>query len=255
MKPTFTRLETQLERLIEGAFTQLFSRTLRPHDLAVQLSRAMENGVIRADDGDVRPVAPDQYTLRLHPDVRHHLLTQQPDLPLILCQHITQLAAFAGYRLLNPPVLHLQGDATLPVDGIVIHAETARLHQSTAAMQPVPAAQPQTTPHTPTSLIIDGTYTIMLTAPLVTLGRGKANDIILDDPHISRQHAQLRLRAGSYIVFDTHSQSGTFVNEVAVREHTLHSGDVIRIGKTRLVYFQERPAEGTATSAMEPVDA
>jgi len=231
MRPPFSRLEAQLERLIEGAFAQLFSKTLRPHDIAVQLSRAMEDGVRRSDDGDLRPVAPNRYYIRLHPTICHHLLTRQPDLPLVLCQHVGELAAFAGYRLLAPPAIHFQPDTALEVNVVQVTAEAALLRQSTAVMQPIQDPTPETTPQHPTYLIINGQQTISLTTPLLTVGRGLSSDLVLDDPHVSRQHAQFRLRLGSYTLFDTNSQSGTFINEVMIREHVLSSGDVIRIGK------------------------
>ncbi|MBZ0288066.1 MAG: FHA domain-containing protein, partial [Anaerolineae bacterium] len=71
------------------------------------------------------------------------------------------------------------------------------------------------------------------------IGRSHENDVILDDQHVSRFHAQVRLRFGHYVIFDADSASGTFVNDVRVREHRLQTGDVIRIGGTSLVYMQD----------------
>jgi adenylate cyclase len=88
-------------------------------------------------------------------------------------------------------------------------------------------------------LVINGEQTIALTADLVNVGRSRSNDIVIDDPHISRHHIQFRRRDGAYWVFDTNSQSGTFVNNVAVRQHALQPGDVVRIGRTQLVYLED----------------
>src|ERR1700712_1179900 len=93
------RLEAKLEHLIEGAFAQLFSKTIRSQDIALQLARAMENGLQPGNDGDPRLYAPDHYTIRVNPDVYDHLMTRQPQLTQILAQHLVELAATVGYRL------------------------------------------------------------------------------------------------------------------------------------------------------------
>ena len=97
------RLEAKLEQLIEGAFAQLFSKTIRAQDIALHLARAMEDGIQSASDGDPRPFAPDHYTIRLNPDVCDHLLARQPALAQILGQHLVELAAAVGYRLSDVP--------------------------------------------------------------------------------------------------------------------------------------------------------
>src|SRR5436305_924545 len=99
------RLEAKLEHLIEGAFAQLFSKTIRAQDIALHLSRAMEDGIQPASDGDLRPYAPDYYTIRLNPDVYDHLIIRQPALAQILSQHLVELAAAVGYRLRDVPTI------------------------------------------------------------------------------------------------------------------------------------------------------
>ena len=65
--------------------------------------------------------------------------------------------------------------------------------------------------------------------------------MVIDDAYTSRLHAQIRLRFGQYVIFDTDSHAGTFVNEVRIREHCLRAGDVIRVGKTTIVYMEDDP--------------
>jgi pSer/pThr/pTyr-binding forkhead associated (FHA) protein len=107
------------------------------------------------------------------------------------------------------------------------------------------------TPHNP-QLIVNGKHIIPLQKPIVNIGRSKDNHLVLDDLFVSRHHIQLRLRFGRYTLFDTSSQSGTKVNDVPVREHRLQSGDVIRVGKTQIVYLEDDPnngEEGTGVNA------
>lgn len=253
--PKLSRLEAQLERLIEGAFAQLFSKSIRPQDIALQLSRAMENNLQADDDGESRPTAPDDYVIRLNADVREHLLKRQPALASILSQHMVQLAMHAGYRLKHTPVIRVIGDSDLEPSEVFVQADQIEHHKSaTAVMERIQLPPEVQLPPRNAQIIVNGQDVIPLTETLVNIGRSRDNHIVLNDQHISRHHAQLRLRFGSYTLFDTSSQSGTLVNDVQVREHRLQPGDVIQVGRTRLVYFEEpRPAD-MQTGATTSVD-
>ena len=54
--------------------------------------------------------------------------------------------------------------------------------------------------------------TIALTRGLTRMGRAPVNEIILDQPGISRQHADIRGDANGYRIVDLGSRNGTFVN-------------------------------------------
>jgi len=64
------------------------------------------------------------------------------------------------------------------------------------------------------------------------LGRDpSSNDLVLHDAKVSRTHARLSARAGSFALQDLSSAGGTTVNDVPVaQEVTLRSGDIIGIG-------------------------
>jgi hypothetical protein len=251
--PKLSRLEAQLERLIEGAFAQLFSKSIRPQDIALQLSRAMETQLESGEDGDFRPIAPDDYAIRMNPDVQEHLLQRQPGLATILSQHMVQLAAHSGYRLNHMPLIRILADPNLDPSELLVTAEHIDKQKSaTAVMDRIDLpSENQQLPRN-AQIIVNGQQVIPLTEQLINIGRSRENHIVLSDPHISRHHAQLRLRFGSYMLFDTNSQSGVLVNDVQIREHRLQPGDVIQIGKSRLVYLEDqRPADmqtGAATS-------
>jgi predicted component of type VI protein secretion system len=80
--------------------------------------------------------------------------------------------------------------------------------------------------------------TYELTQELVTIGRDTANPIVINDPEISRKHAQLKAQSGSYIIEDLGSTNGTFVNgQRLMGPHMLRHGEVIMLGeKVSLVY-------------------
>ena len=76
-----------------------------------------------------------------------------------------------------------------------------------------------------------------------SLGRAKANDIVLDDVAVSSQHCRIRPEDGHFVVHDLRSTNGTFVNERRVLQQSLTEGDVIQIGETYLQYRTEHRRE------------
>jgi len=90
-------------------------------------------------------------------------------------------------------------------------------------------------------VIIDGTRVIPLTQAVVNIGRRIENTLVLDDPRVSRTHAQLRAINSSYIIFDLNSTGGTFVNGERVNQCILYPGDVISLAGADLIYGQKNP--------------
>lgn len=245
------RLEARLERLIEGAFAQLFSKTIRAQDVVLHLARAMESAIQPSNDGDPRPYAPDHYLIRLNPEVYDHLTERQPALAQILSQHLVELASAVGYRLADKPNIELIAEPTVEPNELFVDARhNNTTGASTAVMERIDIPDMRA-PQNP-QLIINGQETFRLKEPLINIGRSRDNHIVLDDPYASRHHAQLRLRFGMYTLFDTQSQGGIMVNDVIVREHRLQAGDVIKLGKTQMVYLEDSPHLQTET--VDPID-
>jgi serine phosphatase RsbU (regulator of sigma subunit) len=63
------------------------------------------------------------------------------------------------------------------------------------------------------------------------LGREKDNDLMLSDNRISRHHARILQDAHGYLIEDTASRNGTFVNGEQITSCALTGGDLIILGK------------------------
>lgn len=75
--------------------------------------------------------------------------------------------------------------------------------------------------------------TFELHKDVYTLGREAGNDIIINDPQISRHHARLTLQGGSYVLEDLGSTNGSFVNGRRITGPTaLSPGDMVGFGDT-----------------------
>lgn len=247
------RLEAQLERLVEGTFSQLFGKKIRAQDIALQLARAMEDGAEGQNNGDSRLLAPDHYSIYLHSHMRTQLIERQPFLSQRLSEHIVELASNAGYRLVNLPTVEILDNDDLGTNAVIVRARhLQKKHSTTAVMQRVEAPLSQDSPQNP-QLLLHGQVAVPLTREVINVGRSRDNHVVIDDPAVSRHHLQLRLRFGRYMLFDTQSHGGTSVNDVPVKEHPLQNGDVICIGSTRLVYMEDHAMTETQTGVFDPL--
>jgi hypothetical protein len=105
----------------------------------------------------------------------------------------------------------------------------------------------QSGPHTGTEFPVN--------SDIIIVGRGAGSDIQLDDPQVSRQHAEIRSSGLQVSIADAGSRNGTFVNGARIQGmQVLQPGDEIRIGDTRLV-LQEGMAMAAAWAAPSQVVA
>jgi pSer/pThr/pTyr-binding forkhead associated (FHA) protein len=78
---------------------------------------------------------------------------------------------------------------------------------------------------------------------VVTIGRLPDNMLVIDNPAVSGHHARILLEGDRYVVEDLRSKNGTFVNEQDVVRATLQNGDVLLVGKHKLVFDETADAE------------
>jgi len=75
--------------------------------------------------------------------------------------------------------------------------------------------------------------TFELVKDVYTVGREAGNDIIINDPQVSRHHARLTLQVSTYVLEDLGSTNGTFVNGRRVSgPASLSIGDMVGLGDT-----------------------
>ena len=83
---------------------------------------------------------------------------------------------------------------------------------------------------------------------VTSIGRAKANDIVLEDVAISSQHCRVRPENGSFVVHDLKSTNGTFLNERRITRSPLTSGDMLKVGETSLQFRMDQKRDGAARS-------
>lgn len=74
---------------------------------------------------------------------------------------------------------------------------------------------------------------------LTSFGRDQAgNDLLLDNPQISRRHLQIANRNGTFTATDQNSTNGTYVNGQRIQSVILNDGDILNIGPYRFMFAQ-----------------
>lgn len=82
----------------------------------------------------------------------------------------------------------------------------------------------------------------VLDASVTTIGRAQDNDIVINNLALSRRHAEVHRRGGTYEVLDRGSQNGVYVNESRIEgPHALRDTDVIKLGTYTFVFGGDPP--------------
>ncbi|MGA9533974.1 MAG: FhaA domain-containing protein [Anaerolineales bacterium] len=250
MKARLDRIERDLESLIEGSLASLLGARLSAGAVASKLTQAMAE--VAKEDQNGRTFAPDQFALTLHPSDATKLLREEPEVQDQLASGLMEAARQGGWLLVGEPHITVAADPTLGRWQIrVVAWHSGSPLEFTHPMDPA-VAQEQSDLVQGAFLIVNGEGHFPLSRPVVNIGRRLDNQLILDDPHVSRTHAQLRVRNGRYVVFDLGSTSGTKVNGRRVKQHTLHPGDVISMAEARLVYGEDPAGLPESTAAYTP---
>ncbi len=224
-------------------------------DIARQVAKAMEDGAIETEDGG--SLAPDIFLLEMHPEDYILLLEAEPKLPKLIAQALLDVARGVGYRLAGEPSVRFIPD--LQVDRDQLRVEVGHSEDSLDRTQIIGREGGDKGEERAYLELVGGKRRYDLTSSRITIGRRLENDIVLQDPHVSRSHARIRYRQGRYILTDLDSRAGTLVNGRAVREQVLRPGDQISIAGNRFVFRMRSAGKvqgaGGNTEPISGVDA
>lgn len=70
-----------------------------------------------------------------------------------------------------------------------------------------------------------------------TIGRNLNNNLVLNDPTVSRFHAEIHYQDSQFKLIDKNSSSGTYLNNKRIDESTLFAGDIIQISHTPIMFM------------------
>lgn len=245
-----SRFEGFMESMVEGSAKRLFRSPVTAAEITRRLERAMESQQTITVD---RIIVPSFYRAFLNPEDFRAFEPIQDELEREMANYLRDLARERNFTLLQHPVVDVAPDPAVGRRSIQVVAEMTGAHpgngpaggniESTQVIQAkgMPAAPPQ--PRVTASLVMqtaNGAHSFPLQSNMLSIGRGLNNDIVLEDPRISRQHAQIRFKSRRFLVADQGSTNGTYVNGTPVStEQVLRDGDIVSLGGLELV-FQQR---------------
>jgi len=87
---------------------------------------------------------------------------------------------------------------------------------------------------------------LSLRAGRQTIGRRGDNDIVLNDLSVSASHAWIMNQQGHYVIMNTLSTNGTFVNGKRIHEARLRHGDRVRFGQLEFTFLTRERGAGAS---------
>ncbi len=134
-----------------------------------------------------------------------------------------------------------EGAAVCPACGFKLQGSTQSF-QPIALDEEVSASEPVQAPTHATMRVVRGPQTGVVfdlgDQPL-SIGRNPQCGLFLNDMTVSRQHAELIPAKDGWVIKDSNSFNGVWINNKSIVEHALKSGDIVQIGAFCLQYQDE----------------
>jgi phosphoserine phosphatase RsbU/P len=92
---------------------------------------------------------------------------------------------------------------------------------------------------------------IVLNRSPFTVGRKVDKDLVIADPRVSRDHAQIMQDGHDFFIEDLGSKHGTFVNGERIQRQKLERGDRLEFGARDSAYILFHPAQATSNTARD----
>jgi hypothetical protein len=244
-------IESKIATLVEGTFSRAFRSEVRPVEIARKLAREMEE---HRSFSVSRTIVPNEYRVFLSPRDRERFASYEEALATELAGYLLEHARRERLALLSRPVIEFETDDRLGLGefgiqtrvvqpeqepaGPPAHDESGRtMIYSTAGRVAEPLEERAHTRVESALLLIDGKRMVVGPAG-VTLGRSRQCDVVLDDPNVSRQHAEIRPRGGSWVLSDLGSTNGSCLNgRRNDGPEVVKPGDEIELG-TSVIRFE-----------------
>jgi hypothetical protein len=223
------RFERRIEELVNRPFAKAFKAEVQPVEIASALQRECDDRAAIVARG--RTMVPNAFTVTLSQHDFERLEVYQEPLSGELADMVREHAEEQSYAFIGPVTVEFGRDEELP---------TGRFEVRSAAVAGATARADDTLSVGGTDLpwVEVGSTTYALSRPTTRIGRGSEADLRIDDPGISRRHAELRRSGGDVTVVDLGSTNGVVVDGERVEQARLRDGSRVVMGSTTLVFHE-----------------
>jgi hypothetical protein len=246
-------LESKIAGLVEGTFNRAFRSEVRPVEIARKLTREMEE---HRSFSVSRTYVPNEYHVFLSPRDRERFAGYESALSAELAGYLLEHARRERLTLLSRPVIEFETDDRLGLGEFGIQTRVVQppeepsapprgeqagrtMIYSTADRISEPLEERAKARVQTALLLLDGKRIVVGPAG-VTLGRSRQCDVVLSDPNVSRQHADIRPRGGSWVLTDLGSTNGSSINGRRIDgPEVVRAGDEIELGTSQLKFELE----------------
>lgn len=244
-------LESKIAGLVEGTFSRAFKSEVRPVEIARKLARELDQNKVQSLS---RAFGPNEYVVWLSAEDREQFSGYEDELKRELAGYVLEHARRERVGLLTSPVVEFRTDERLSLGEFGIQARLVQppddpaqepsqgehghtmVYSAAAAVDPVMAGPPARG----TAKLRIGDQSALVGSGGAVVGRSRDCDVLIDDPNVSRRHAELAPSQGGWVVRDLGSTNGVKVNGARVRgEQPVMPGDTIELGTTHVVFELE----------------
>jgi hypothetical protein len=246
-------LENKIADLVEGTFSRAFRSEVRPVEIARKLAREMEE---HKSFSVSRTYAPNEYRVFLSPRDRERFADYEGALAEELAGYLLEHARRERLVLLTRPIVEFETDDRLGLGEFGIQTRMAppegqeddeapaeqsgrTMVYSTSERHSQPLEE-RARSRAETALLVLGGKRMVVGPAGATLGRSRKCDIVVDDPNVSREHAEVRPRGGSWVLRDLGSTNGSSINGRRTDgAEVLKPGDEIELGTSTMTFELE----------------
>jgi hypothetical protein len=262
-------IEKRMESLVEGVFGRAFRRQIHPVEIAKGLTKQMDEGRMVSIS---RTYAPNDFTVHLSKEDTESIRAYQASLEDELIQYASTHAENKNYHLMTPPRIRFEAEDTLRFGEFGV---TAKL---TGGDGPREKGAPQDTSgqtrifrteESSGGEIDQGTATISadearrhgLAREIVevvlgdekhqlegrgpwSVGRSQENDIVINDPNVSRKHARISRADNGFVVEDLGSTNGTLLDGAPIDRERIEGGDELTFGQSTARFIRRIDSPG-----------
>lgn len=206
--------EKRLEKMVEGAFARVFRSGLRPVEIGRRLTREMDDTRSIGVRGNT--VVANDFTVNLSQQDADEFAEVGDSMRRNLAELAREHAREEQYEFMGPIGVHFEVDPRMRVGSFSIEARLREGDGGAGAG----------------SLVLPNGERFVLGETIITIGRVPESVITLEDPNVSRNHAEIRPQGGAFVLADLGSTNGTKINGVKVSERVLQDGDEMTFGAT-----------------------
>lgn len=206
--------ERRLERIVEGVFSRAFKSGLRPIEIGRRVTREMDDTRSVGVRGGT--VVANHFTVNLSQQDADEFAEVTDTMQRELADLAREHAREEGYTFMGPVEILFHVDPKMRIGAFSVEARLREGDGGAGAG----------------SIVLPSGERFVLGDTIVTIGRLPESVLVLEDPNVSRQHAEIRPSGNGFVLADLGSTNGSKVNGIKVSERVLQDGDELTFGST-----------------------